>query len=78
MTETNNTCTFPLEFHTIWYLYNVVGIFVRLILKNAGPPLQNLGVFRELAELALKVSPSMGSKMYGFSKENQGFRRDLT
>ena len=31
MTETNKTCTFPLEFQTIWYQYNVVGIFVRLI-----------------------------------------------
>ena len=25
--------------------------------KNAGPPIQNLGPFRELAELNLKVSP---------------------
>ena len=28
-----------------------------LYLKNAGPPMQNLGAFRAIAELNLKVSP---------------------
>ena len=39
--------------------------------------MQNLDSFRELAELTLSVSPSMGNKMYGFPKENISFRMDL-
>ena len=42
VTETNNkVCisrTFPMEFHTICSLYNVVGIFVRLIWKSLDLP----------------------------------------
>ena len=33
--------------------------------------------FRDVAESALKIYPSMGSKMYGFPKENASFRNDL-
>ena len=55
----------------------VVGIFVRIIFKNAGSPMQNLDSFRAFAELTLRVSPSMGRKMYRFLKENAGVRVDL-
>ena len=40
----------------------VVGIFVGIILKNAGPPMQNLEALRGTAELSLKVSLRMGSE----------------
>ena len=40
----------------------VVGIFVRIILKNAGPPMQNLDPFREVAELILRVYLSMDAE----------------
>ena len=40
-------------------------------LKNAGPPMQNLGYFRDGAELTTKVYLSMESKMYGFAKQNR-------
>ena len=33
--------------------------------------------FRDFAESALKIYPSMGSKMYGFPKENVSVRSDL-
>ena len=33
--------------------------------------------FRGGAESALKIYPSMGSKMYGFLKENGSFQTDL-
>ena len=36
----------------------------------------SLEAFRGFAELTLRVSPSMGSKMYGFPKENISFRMD--
>ena len=35
------------------------------------------GHFRGGAESALKIYPSMGSKMYGFRKENHNCRCDL-
>ena len=33
--------------------------------------------FRDLAESAFKIYPSMGTKMYGFPKENADVRTDL-
>ena len=38
--------------------------------------MQNLDYFREVAELTLRISLSMGTKMYGFLKENISFRMD--
>ena len=35
------------------------------------------GYFRDGAESAFKIYPSMGSEMYGFRKEHASFRCDL-